>query len=204
MVKELCSDPPTKYLHMYSTELCLASSKILTPPTPLSTHWVCPPPIPKAGRGVHTRRAVRGWGSIFWKTPDIGLASYSIISLRTHLFINWATVVMDRNPLKGTLPRDYFFECKQFNRYFLCMRWWFSRSYKSFSHNTQINFFFASLKFLLNLIMLSETLIRISLSVIVMLTYCAAFFGPLSFSVCLIDSCVVDYGWDALAILEAS
>ncbi len=48
--------------------------------------------------GVHTRRAggytLAGWGgthspggegvggSIFWKTPDIGLASYSIISLR--------------------------------------------------------------------------------------------------------------------------
>ncbi len=32
------------------------------------------------GGGVHTRRAVRRL--IFWKTPDIGLASYSIISLR--------------------------------------------------------------------------------------------------------------------------
>ncbi len=29
------------------------------------------------GRGVHTRWAVRGWGVIFWKTPDIGLASYN-------------------------------------------------------------------------------------------------------------------------------
>ncbi len=35
------------------------------------------------GGGVPTRRAVRGWGSIFWKTPDIGLASYSIIPLRS-------------------------------------------------------------------------------------------------------------------------
>jgi hypothetical protein len=34
------------------------------------------------GGGVHARRAVRGWGSIFWKTPDIGLASYNIIPLR--------------------------------------------------------------------------------------------------------------------------
>jgi hypothetical protein len=51
------------------------------PPHPLSTQRVCPPPRTKAG-GVHTRRAVRGWGSIFRKTPDIGLASYSIISLR--------------------------------------------------------------------------------------------------------------------------
>ncbi len=53
-----------------------------------------PPPLPLAsvssprtqGGGVHTRRAVRGVGagrSIFWKTPDIGLASYSIIPLRS-------------------------------------------------------------------------------------------------------------------------
>jgi hypothetical protein len=49
-----------------------------------------PPPLPRAsvsfphtkGRGVHTRRAVRGGRSIFWKTPDIGLAFYSIIPLR--------------------------------------------------------------------------------------------------------------------------
>ncbi len=43
------------------------------PPTPLYTQQVW---------GVHTRRAVRGWGSIVWKTPDIWLASYSIIPLR--------------------------------------------------------------------------------------------------------------------------
>jgi hypothetical protein len=35
----------------------------------------------------HTRRAVRG--SIFWKTRDIGLASYSIISLRATLCQSW-------------------------------------------------------------------------------------------------------------------
>ncbi len=35
---------------------------------------MCPPPAPKDGEG--------GGGSIFWKTPDIGLTSYSIISLR--------------------------------------------------------------------------------------------------------------------------
>ncbi len=40
------------------------------------------------GGGVHTRRGVGGGGgSIFWKTPDIGLASYSIISLRYALYI---------------------------------------------------------------------------------------------------------------------
>ncbi len=46
------------------------------PPTPLSTQRVCPPPAPKTGRWG-------GGGSIFWKTPDIGLVSYSIIPLRT-------------------------------------------------------------------------------------------------------------------------
>jgi hypothetical protein len=48
----------------------------IDPPPPLSTRRVCPPPATKAG--VHTRRAERGVeGSIFWKTQDIGLASYS-------------------------------------------------------------------------------------------------------------------------------
>jgi len=40
------------------------------PPTPPSTRRVCLPPATKAGRRG-------GWGSIFWKTQDIGLASYS-------------------------------------------------------------------------------------------------------------------------------
>jgi hypothetical protein len=55
----------------------------IDPPTPLSTQRVCPPPAPKAG-GAHYTLAGRwgGGGSVFWKTPDIGLASYSIISLR--------------------------------------------------------------------------------------------------------------------------
>jgi hypothetical protein len=47
------------------------------PPSP-SSECVLPP---------HQRRegAVRGvGGSIFWKTPDIGLTSYSIISIRSH------------------------------------------------------------------------------------------------------------------------
>jgi hypothetical protein len=51
-----------------------------------------PPPLPLAsvssprtkGGGVHMHSPVGegGGGSIFWKMPDIGLASYSIISLR--------------------------------------------------------------------------------------------------------------------------
>jgi hypothetical protein len=56
------------------------------PPIPLSTQRVCPTPAPNAGGTRHARQGVRGWGSIFWKTPDIGLASYSIISLRCTLY----------------------------------------------------------------------------------------------------------------------
>jgi hypothetical protein len=54
-----------------------------------------PPPLHPAsgssprtkGGGVHTRRAVRGWGTIFRKTPDIGLASYSLIPLRLQVHV---------------------------------------------------------------------------------------------------------------------
>ncbi len=50
------------------------------PPTPLSTQRVCPPPAPKAG-GTLTPGGEGGGGS-FSKAPDLGLASFSIISLR--------------------------------------------------------------------------------------------------------------------------
>ncbi len=71
----------TKYLHIYSTEQCLASTELLTPHPPLHPVSVSSPRT--KGGGVHTRRAVRGCGgSIFRKTPDIGLTSYSIIPLR--------------------------------------------------------------------------------------------------------------------------
>ncbi len=43
----------------------------IDPPYPLSTQRVCPPPHSPGGEG-----------SIFWKTPDIGLASYSLSPLR--------------------------------------------------------------------------------------------------------------------------
>jgi hypothetical protein len=52
------------------------------PPTPSRPSECVLPPSPPKERWVLTRRAVRGWGSIFWKTPDIGLASYSMIPLR--------------------------------------------------------------------------------------------------------------------------
>ncbi len=44
---------------------------------------------------------------------------------------------------------DIFWRSKHFDQYFLCIRWWFSRSFKSFSLSyTIINFLFASLKLL--------------------------------------------------------
>jgi hypothetical protein len=49
------------------------------PPTPLRE---CVLPLHQSRIGVHTRREVRGWGVNIWKTPDIGLAYYSIIFLR--------------------------------------------------------------------------------------------------------------------------
>ncbi len=52
------------------------------PPTPLSTQRVCPPAIPKRGGGYTLAGRWGGGGTIFWKTPDIGLASCRIIPLR--------------------------------------------------------------------------------------------------------------------------
>ncbi len=54
--------------------------RYIDPPTPLSIQRVCPPPA-LAGRW-----GGGGGGSIFWKTPDIGLASSSIISLRATVY----------------------------------------------------------------------------------------------------------------------
>jgi hypothetical protein len=70
--------------YRWSTELCLASSKILTPhPSPPGECVL--PPRQRREVLVHTRRAERGVGrSIFWKTQDIGLASYS--TLRAQAF----------------------------------------------------------------------------------------------------------------------
>jgi hypothetical protein len=59
---------------------------------PLSIQRVCPPTAPKAEGYTLARR----WGgggsiSILWKSPDVGLASYSIISLRYYIYDpnNW-------------------------------------------------------------------------------------------------------------------
>jgi hypothetical protein len=62
-----------------------------------------------------------------------------------------------------------FWRFKHLNLYFLCMRWWFSRFFKSFSPPyTIINFLFASLKLLTYCILkiLTETLLRIPFSAI--------------------------------------
>jgi hypothetical protein len=55
--------------------------------------------------------------------------------------------------LKGTVSRDeyFFWRSKHFIQYFMCLRWWVSRSFKSFSlPYIIINFLFASLKLLTN------------------------------------------------------
>jgi hypothetical protein len=51
----------------------------------LFTRRVCPPSSTKAG-GTHSPGGEGGGGSIFWKTQDIGLASYSnnLSTARTH------------------------------------------------------------------------------------------------------------------------
>jgi hypothetical protein len=76
----------TKYALTYSifsTEQCLASSELLTPiPSPPSE---CPPPAPKAGGGVHTRRVVRGWGVNISEDARhwIGLLQYNPSTAKT-------------------------------------------------------------------------------------------------------------------------
>jgi hypothetical protein len=61
---------------MWSTEQCLASSKILTP-HPASVSF------PRT-KGVHTRRAVRGWGVNILENARhwIGLLQYNLSTIR--------------------------------------------------------------------------------------------------------------------------
>ncbi len=64
--------------------------ELLTPPPPpLHPASVFSPRIKDGGYTIHTRRAVKGWGSIFRKTPGIELTSYSIIPLRYDLFLTF-------------------------------------------------------------------------------------------------------------------
>jgi hypothetical protein len=59
------------------------------------------------------------------------------------------------NTLQAPIERDsvtrWILRSKQFNQCFLCMRWWLSRSFKSFAlPYTNVNFLFAALKLLTN------------------------------------------------------
>jgi hypothetical protein len=70
------------------------------------------------------------------------------------LLVDFTIAVFEKTLIKGTVSRDGYFlgvRYKLFNQYFLCMRWWFSRSFKSFSQPfTIIIFLFASLKLFTN------------------------------------------------------
>ncbi len=72
-------EPQSTYI--CRVQSCVSRLPKYWPPTPFSTQRVCPPPAPKAG-GTHSPGGEGGGGSIFWKTRDIRLTSYSIISLR--------------------------------------------------------------------------------------------------------------------------
>ncbi len=78
----------TKYLHIY----CRVQSSVWRfpnywPPAPLPLHPASVSFPSTKGGGYTLARAVRGLGgSIFRKTPDIGLASYSIFPLRPILY----------------------------------------------------------------------------------------------------------------------
>ncbi len=78
--------------------LFLSSSKILTPPPPLRPASVYPPPLLRGEDRLAGRRG-GGEGSIFWKTREIGLPSYSKIctlwpklSLRTAALVFHTTI----------------------------------------------------------------------------------------------------------------
>jgi hypothetical protein len=63
------------------------------------------------------------------------------------------TVRSPEMEFKETVSRDgyFFWKFKHFDQHFRCMRWWFSRPFKSFTLPcTIINFMFASLKLLTN------------------------------------------------------
>jgi hypothetical protein len=85
----------TKYLHILSTEQCLASSELLTP-HPLSTQRVCPPPAPKAGWGVNGSEDAR---------HRIGLLQYNSSTL-THHFLHFGC----RYFLMSSFPWNFRFQ----------------------------------------------------------------------------------------------
>ncbi len=95
-IEDTAFNPQSTYRvpYIYRVQSCVSRLPKYRPPTPFSTQRVCPPPsecvLPphqrRGGGGVHTTNTPGGEGSIFWKTRDIGFASYSIISLRFNVF----------------------------------------------------------------------------------------------------------------------
>ncbi len=116
----------TKYLHrVCRVQKCLASSKILTP-YPRSTQRVCSPPGPKAGGYTLAGRCRwGGGGSVFWKTPDIGLASYSIIPLR----------VVSYDPKSGVTDLHPDLDSRTYRTLELCWKKWMTSAFFLLLHN---------------------------------------------------------------------
>ncbi len=82
---------------------------------------MCPPPAPKA----HLPGGEGGGGSIFWKTHNIGLASYTIISLRVdlcrqHLWTVLSNAQRDEGPLFAKTPLQQW-------GIFICSWSWYRR-----------------------------------------------------------------------------
>ncbi len=83
---------PTEYIfHCKRAILFISSSKILTPHPPLRPASLSSPR--NKGGGTHSPGGEGDGGSIFWKTSEIGLPSYSKICTlwvsqdRRHLFV---------------------------------------------------------------------------------------------------------------------
>ncbi len=88
----LSAYPSVRYVFCHKVLTCRVQSCVwrlpkysIDPPPPSLQSECVLPSHQRRGGGAHTRRAVRGWEVnilVFCKTPDIGFASYSIISLR--------------------------------------------------------------------------------------------------------------------------
>ncbi len=116
----------TKYLHVTYVEYRAVSGVFLNiGPPPLSppSEWVLPL-HQRRGGGYTLAGRWGGGGSIFWKTSDIGLASYNIISLRFEIFLlkttlhfvlaminsNFKTSLFSANAVGSLYVKKYFDE----------------------------------------------------------------------------------------------
>jgi hypothetical protein len=68
------------------------------------------PPHQRRGGGTHSPGGEGGGGSIFWRTPNIGLASCSIISLRS----TWYTVHRPCHPCPMPIGLPVLYVCMSF------------------------------------------------------------------------------------------